>query len=80
MRFWSVSGASQCGPCALGLHARWTAAPALELTGKASLLLVLVALEGQAERRCRALMLWTGSVKTLVHNNLRTLVYSLNQR
>ncbi len=50
------------------------------VTGKAAVLLAMVALEGRAERRRLALLLWPGSPQNQARNNLRTLVYRLNQR
>ncbi len=53
---------------------------AFETTGKAALLLAMVVLEGQAERRRMALLLWPDSPESQARNNLRTLVHRLNQR
>ncbi|WP_425258750.1 BTAD domain-containing putative transcriptional regulator [Rubrivivax sp. RP6-9] len=55
------------------------AAP-FDATGKAALLLALAALEGTAERRRAALLLWPDSPERQARNNLRTLVHRLNQR
>jgi DNA-binding SARP family transcriptional activator len=52
----------------------------VELTGKAAALVALVALEGQAERRHAAHLLWPNSPEGQARNNLRTLVHRLNQR
>ncbi len=51
-----------------------------ELTGKGAVLAALVALDGPAERRRAALMLWPDSPEGQARNNLRTLVHRLNQR
>ncbi|WP_425258749.1 BTAD domain-containing putative transcriptional regulator [Rubrivivax sp. RP6-9] len=51
-----------------------------DATGKAALLLALAALEGTAERRRAALLLWPDSPERQARNNLRTLVHRLNQR
>ncbi len=55
-------------------------AAAFDVTGKTALLLALAALEGQAERRRAALLLWPDSPERQARNNLRTLVHRLNQR
>ena len=55
-------------------------AASFDATGKAALLLALAALEGQAERRRAALLLWPDSPERQARNNLRTLVHRLNQR
>ncbi len=55
-------------------------AAGFDATGKAALLLALAALEGPAERRRAALLLWPDSPQRQARNNLRTLVHRLNQR
>ena len=55
-------------------------AASFEASGKAALLLTLAALEGKAERRRAALLLWPDSPESQARNNLRTLVHRLNQR
>ena len=55
-------------------------ASAIEVTGKAAVVLALLALEGQVERRRMAPLLWPGSSDGQARNNLRTLVHRLNQR
>ena len=51
-----------------------------EVIGKTAVVLATVALEGHAERRRAALMLWPESPESQARNNLRTLVHRLNQR
>ncbi len=48
--------------------------------GKSAVVLTMVALEGQAERRRLARLLWPDSAPQQALNNLRTLVHRLNQR
>ncbi len=52
----------------------------VDVTGKPAMLLAMVALEGQAERRRLASLLWPDSAPQQALNNLRTLVHRLNQR
>ncbi len=67
---------------ALGARVRLTRpdGSTFEPTGKAALLLAMAVLEGQAERRRVARLLWPGSPEPQARNNLRTLVHRLNQR
>ncbi len=51
-----------------------------EARGKSAVLLAMAVLEGPAERRRMALMLWPDSAEQQARNNLRTLVHRLNQR
>ncbi len=51
-----------------------------EARGKSAVLLAMAALEGSAERRRMALLLWPESKEQQARNNLRTLVHRLNQR
>ncbi|WP_425258751.1 BTAD domain-containing putative transcriptional regulator [Rubrivivax sp. RP6-9] len=60
--------------------ARASDAASFDATGKTALLLALAALEGTAERRRAALLLWPDSPERQARNNLRTLVHRLNQR
>jgi DNA-binding SARP family transcriptional activator len=50
------------------------------VTGKAAVVLAMVVLEGQAERRRLARVLWPDTRESQGRNNLRTLVHRLNQR
>jgi DNA-binding SARP family transcriptional activator len=51
-----------------------------EARGKSALALTMAALEGSAQRRRMALLLWPNSAEPQALNNLRTLVHRLNQR
>ncbi len=51
-----------------------------EARGKSAVVLTMAALEGSAQRRRMALLLWPDSPEQQARNNLRTLVHRLNQR
>ena len=52
----------------------------VDLSGKTAVVVALVALEGEADRRQAAQMLWPQSPAGQARNNLRTLVHRLHQR
>ncbi len=62
------------------VQAQWHDGSTVDVTGKPAMLLAMVALEGHAERRRLAALLWPDSAPQQALNNLRTLVHRLNQR
>ncbi len=75
-------GASVSAQVILGARVQLTRpeGDGFEARGKAAVVLAMAALEGSADRRRVALLLWPESPEGQARNNLRTLVHRLNER